>query len=370
MESPFSIRLLLASALAGLAGCASPPPPPLEPDPLPQSELDRFLDAGRDARTYGITTYHEPSGARFEFANRVHPHRTARLNLASPRTMPVPFIRARAGRGMDCHLLLDTSARQNWLLLSSVPAMDYRPFKPPTGEYPDHVLASIPGYAGVGNKVIFDHLHMESPVFYIPPARGGLGALARAQESLDDDPERLEERRLLGTRTLGVFGAAAMRSFSFIRFDFPKRTVLFATDAPYRPMEPDQVRATPLLRDWRGRPAIEASLGGETIRMVIDTAGDFDVSLPPGTPANGPLALGRHVISDVQFSTHDDHGLPPDFPARLGLGVLSRYSVTLDTKQRRLWLERDDPDDPLQFDPEDPENPVPDAPVHYRGITP
>ncbi|NCA83366.1 MAG: hypothetical protein EOM72_11595, partial [Opitutae bacterium] len=65
-----SIRILLAAALLCAAGCASPAA--RRQIPLSQDELDRFLAGGRDARYYGITTYQDAAGARFEFANRVH----------------------------------------------------------------------------------------------------------------------------------------------------------------------------------------------------------------------------------------------------------------------------------------------------------
>ena len=70
------IRWLLATALLGAGGCATPDR--LAAVPLSQSEVDQFLAGGRDARTYGITIYPGASGTRFEFANRPRPERRTR----------------------------------------------------------------------------------------------------------------------------------------------------------------------------------------------------------------------------------------------------------------------------------------------------
>lgn len=362
-----SIRFLLAAALLCVAGCSSPAP--LRQTRLSQDEIDQFLGSGRDARNYGITIYSDPAGARFEFANRVHQDRAALMDFMGPRNLRAPVIRARTATFVDCTLLLDSSARQNWLLMASAKAMDYRTFKPPTGEYADHVVSDIPGYAGVANKLILDELHVESPVFEVPPARGNLGPLARSEEQPGKLGEKaLEARQALAARTHAVMGAALMRSFASIRFDFPKRTVRFSTHATYKPSANSAVRANLPLRDWRGRPAVHGTLGGEPILLVIDTAGDFDLSLPGDTDGvSGPLVLGEWTFDDVQVSTHAELGLPKSFPARIGLGLLSRQAVTLDHKQQRVWFEGPPLSDAEESD-DATENETP-VPVHYRGIT-
>jgi len=364
MANRSSIRVFWAAALALAAGCATFP---LDPAPLGQDELDQFLASGRDARTYGITIYRDPAGARYEFANRVHPHRAARMDFISPPSLSVPVIRGRTGRFVDCHVLLDTSARQNWLLLPSVEAMDYRAFAPPMGEYPDHVLSAIPGYAGVANKLVFDSLHIESPVFHVPPARGGFGPLARAAELPGRSPRTARDRESLGRRTHVIFGAGPMQAFSYVRFDFPGRTVRFSTDAAYQPEDPGTLLACLPLKSWRGRPAVDATLDGAPFLLVFDTGGEFELSLPADVPAGTTLAIGDWLLDDVRPTLHDDHGLPAAFPARLGLGLLARAAVTLDFKQRRVWIESPVP----AARSSDAADEVRDAPpVQYRGITP
>ena len=364
-----SIRVLLAAALLSAAGCAYFRKP-LAQVPLSQDELDAFVSSGRDARYYGITTYQDPAGARFEFANRVHQDRGAQMDFVSPRRSRVPVIRARTATFVEFNFLLDSSARQNWLLMPSVEAMDYRAFKPPVGEYADHVVAEIPGYAGVANKTVLDELHIESPVYYVPPARGGLGALARAEETEKSgaDPKSAKIRRALGTRTHAVMGAALMRSFAYVRFDFPGRAVRFSSHSTYKPPVPSAVLANLPMRDWRGRPAVQAALDGEPLTLVIDTAGDFQLALPGESRAGpGVLTLGELKLDAVRLDSSAALGLPAAFPARLGLGLLSRYIVTLDHKQQRVWIE--DPFSAPEKESSASEDDEAPAPVlEYKGI--
>ncbi len=366
-QHPF-IRAWLAAAVLGAGGCVTPGP--LEPTPLGQDELDAFLASGRDARNYGITTYEDAAGARFEFANRIHLGRTARLDFASAAGSSQPVVRAETPLTDKFPVLLDSSARQCWATMESMKGLVYRPFAPPTGEYPDHVSAAIPGYAGVGNKLVFEGIHVENPVFYVPPARGGLGPLARAGENLAAAPQAAKAADLVARRMPIVAGAAWMRSFAFLRFDFPARAVTLSTSGAFRPAAASAVRANLPLRDWKGRPAVEAVLDGQPILLVIDTAGDFALSLPgeatPDVPAN--LTLGGIAFDGVQPVSHAAIGLPEAFPARLGLGLLARYAVTLDYKNQRVWLE-----DPAGVAPESsaPSAPAdPPDPIHYRGVRP
>jgi len=116
-----SIRFLLAAALLGAAGCAKTVP--FQQTPLAQDEVDRFLASGRDAREYGITTYQDAAGPRFESANRIHLDRSVQLDFSSPPKWPFPIVQAKTALSDAFPLLLDSSARQNWTVMQSMKAM-------------------------------------------------------------------------------------------------------------------------------------------------------------------------------------------------------------------------------------------------------
>lgn len=365
-----SIRGFWLAALVAGAGCAHSVP--LEQTPLSQDAVDRFLAGGRDARNYGITTYRDAAGDRFEFANRPHPDQTAQLDFVSPKNARLPIVEVASSITDPFPMLLDTSARQSWATLAAVKGLEYRPFAPPTGEYPDHVVAEIPGYAGVGNKLIFDELHVESPIYYVAPAGGGLGALARIAGQPGLAPAAAAAREKLASRMPVVCGAAALKGFFWVRFDFPGRSVRFSSSGrAYKPANAAAVAADLPLLDWRGRPAVAATLGGQPTTLILDTAGDFDLALPADAPpgeVDGALVLGALELDDVRPRFHGELGLPEKFPARLGLGVLSRYAVALDFKNRRVWFE--DPARAAAAAAEssaENENP---EPIHYRGVRP
>lgn len=364
MANRSSIRWILTAAALGVAGCAAPGS--LKQTPLAQDQVDRFLSGGRDARAYGITVYADPAGSRFEFANRPHPDRSAQLNFVSPKNSRVPVVEARSALADAFPVLLDSSARQSWAVLASAKGLEYRIFAPPTGEYADHVVSEIPGYAGVGNKLVFDELHVESPVYYVAPAAGGLGALARAAERPDLAPATATAREKFAGRMPLVLGAAALRAFAYVRFDFPGRAVRFSSSRTYQPANAAAVAANLPMLDWRGRPAIQAALDGQALLMVIDTAGDFDLCRPGEPAEGGALALGDFAVGAVEIVSPAARGLPAEFPARLGLGVLRNFAVTLDFKNRRVWFE--DPFRAAEPPPDSSSDDEPPEPIHYRGV--
>jgi hypothetical protein len=67
-----------------------------------------------------------------------------------------------------------------------------------------------------------------------------------------------------------------------VRFDFPGRSVRFSSSGrAYKPANAAAVAADLPLLDWRGRPAVAATLGGQPTTLILDTGGDFDLALPP-----------------------------------------------------------------------------------------
>lgn len=356
-----SCLLLFVATLWGV-GCAGPVA--LRQSALTQEQVDQFLQGGRDPRIYGITVYQDAAGARFEFANRPHPGQSVRRDFVSPRHLPFPIIQAQSAITDPFPMLLDTSARQTWGVLSSAKGLEYKLVAPPMGEYADHVPAAIPGYAGVGNKLIMGKLHIEYPIFYVAPATGMLGDLSRIAPSAAPDA-KAPPREKLARKIPVVMGAAMLRNFAFVRFDFPARAVSFSATRVYQPAGPNVVASLPL-RDWRGRPAVAATFASQPLTLVLDTAGDFALSLPGEQALTGALQLGDWV-AEVEAHTHHELDLPEAFPARLGLGVLSQWAVTLDFRNNRVWFEDPQraPAPPARGSDVEPTQP---PAIHYRGV--
>ncbi|MBR4190934.1 MAG: hypothetical protein IKQ55_13375 [Kiritimatiellae bacterium] len=380
MQIPSSIPVAVAAAatLALLAaGCATTDIPP--PEPFRTSQVEAFLKSARDPREMGITTLTDPASGkpRFDFANRPHMGRSAELPVLS-KGHPCPFLDLKTGTEATLRSLIDTSSRQSWLVPAACPAMFYRPVKPPLGEYPDHVDSQVPGYAGIANKLIAQIVHVESPVFYVPMADGHLGPLARpespASAPAPDTPDLAEKTRRARARfrasVQAVIGAEMLRAFDWVRLDFPRRRVRLSSNGPYKPPVPEAVAARLPMLNWRGRPAVAIRLDGVPATAVLDTGGDFDLSLPAAT--HGDLAAVHVELGGcthlVPVSTHESLGLPADFPPRIGARLLARYAVVLDYKANCVWFE--DPDLAAQKKADAEASDDDDLPVQYRGIVP
>ena len=366
---------------------------------LTATQIEAFHKSGRDAREVGITITKLPyGGPHFEFANRPHMGRTdekpmvpaqdssilswfglSRDAKTSGQDTPFPAIEATTGSGKNLQILVDTSARQSWLTLDACDDMSYRPFKPRLGEYPDHVSSPVPGYVGVGNKLVIGTQHVECPIFYVPMASGPLGPLARLERPADEPPlpshDRVREKLRAGLRA--VMGTEMLKNFDWVRIDFPRRRVRLSSNGVYKPPVPEAVVARLPMLDWKGRPAIAVRIDGRPVTAVIDTAGDFELSLPDSDLRGGyngdvQLQIGALPTTSVipQFvvpaHTHTGLGLPPDFPARIGTRILERYAVTLDFKDRRVLFE--DPELAARPPDKSDANQPDDVPVHYRGV--
>lgn len=325
--------LMLFCCVALVAGCASLS---VDQAPLGQDIIDSFAASAKDARYFGITVYQYADGPHFEFANRSHRDRGAQVDFRSKKSA-FPVVKARSFTFVDFDFLIDSSARQSWLLFKSVPALSYTPFDPLLGEYPDHVVSEYPGYAGVSRQIVLDTFHLENPIFYVPPADGGLGTLSRNPKYAG-----AAEKAVLRHPTVhAVMGYAMMKAFSYLKFDFPGRTVRVSAHSTYKPASGESVLAQLPLLSWRGRPVLEAHINGHPVGVVVDTAGDFGLSFPNSLYRDDPVTvqLGDWLLEDVPATTHEEMGLPDDFPVRLGLKVLSHFIVTFDIQNNCLWIE-------------------------------
>ncbi len=381
MQIPPAILPLRAAALAATlallaAGCATTDVPP--PEPFRTSQVEAFLKSARDPRELGITTLTDPASGkpRFEGANRPHLYRAAELPMLR-QGHPRPFVELKSGTEATLRTLIDTSSRQSWLVPAAIAPLSYRPVKPPLGEYPDHVDSQVPGYAGIANKLIAKPQHIEYPAFYVPMALGHLGPLARTETPAPSPdtpplPEKTRQARAkFHASVQAVIGAEMLRAFDWVRIDYPGRRVRLSSSGPYKPPVPEAVAARLPMDDWRGRPAIHVRLDGVPAKAVLDTGGDFELSLPSPAAATGRLDLGGSTDLPqfvIPLCTHESLGLPADFPPRVGSRLLSRYAVTLDYKNRLVWLE--DPDLAAQKKADDEASDDDDLPVQYRGIVP
>lgn len=374
MQTPSAIPSLRAAALAATltllaAGCATTDIPP--PEPFRTSQVEAFLKPARDPRELGITTLTDPASGKphFEFANRTHMDRSAELPMLR-KGYPCAVLDLKTGAKAPLRVLVDTTSRQSWLVPSECAAMDYRPVKPPLGEYPDHVDSQVPGYAGIANKIIAVNFHVESPVFYVPMAYGHLGPLSRpAPSSAGDAPDAGSSRRSNAkfcASIQAVLGCEMLRNLSWIRFDFPRRAIrISSSSSPYKPPVADAVTARLPMLDWRGRPAIAVRIDGHPATAVLDTGGDFELSLPdPAASSSALLEIGT-LSHRILPDSHDALDLPADFPPRIGARFLARYAVTLDFKTRCIWFEDPDLAAQRQQDAGEEED---DIPTQYRGI--
>ena len=214
----------------------------------------------------GITVYPDAAGPPLSLPT-APPGQSARRDFVTPRGLPFPVIQAQSAITDPFPMLLDTSARQTWAVMSALKGLEYRLVAPPTGEYADHVRTEIPGYAGVGNKLIMGKLHMEYPIFYVAPAAGMLGALNRIAPG-EPTSAKPTAREKLARKISVVMGAAAMRNLRLCVLTFRRAQFLFSY-ARLSTVRPKRGGGLPLR--WRGRQRCGHTLDGQPLTLVLDT---------------------------------------------------------------------------------------------------
>ena len=335
------LSLLPPLPLLLLAACVSAPGPLR---PVGESELDHFLAAAKNPREReGIVTYTTSQGPYYQGANRVHPGRRISLKLRGGKKAPGRPLFSAEGRipGSDVTVLLDTSAAESWLALDRAAALDAVPVKPVEGVFPKHVRLSVPGYGTIVQRLRLkereysaEEFWMELLTAYVPPAHGGLDALARGESVSREAP-------------LFVMGASALEAMSFVRLDYAAGSIHFSSAVDrYATPKGWRVVAECPLEAKRAHPLSIRGRFDESpdMKIVLDTAGAFAASIPASEEemADPPRTVflgGKRLELGSAVQSHAQGGLPENFPPRLGWKFFSRYTVVFDFKGRRFILE-------------------------------
>jgi len=321
---PLPPPLSLAACVLLAAACVSPQDRE-EDRPFTAEERTAYFSRARDPRHFALTTYRSDLGPVFRGAFRLHSGQLATLPMSSKSTgaAVVEFL----SRGDERYLgLIDTTAAHSWITPAAAARMGVVPFKDPVHELPPRqVEDTVGGAAGLAAKLRFDVIHMENAILYTRLARGGLGPLARGRE--DDGFD-------------AVLGNDFLSAFSYLSFDFGARSVTFSTSARYTPPA-DRLLASLPLEAVEGALAVPGIVGGENVKVILDTAGDHDLVMPdPEVERVGQVILGDLVRVGVPC----DRSLPVSVPMqpypRIGWKFLERYRVTLDFSRKQAHFER------------------------------
>ncbi|MBW7908279.1 MAG: hypothetical protein H3C50_05065 [Kiritimatiellae bacterium] len=319
-------RLIPALLFLALVGCKTPPDEQIVP--FTQNQTQALFTRSRPPQAFGLTVYSTEMGPLFAGAHRVHPGQTAVMpfiNRADPRAIEINL----TARGIkEIPTLIDTASRENWVTAPLAVSMNSVSLAGPNPYHTTavHVYDEIGGYASLMHRLTIDKLHVENVLLYIRAASGPLGVPARW---LQDPTPQL------------ALGAPFLRAFSYVTVDFAQRSVVFSATTPFQKPEATLIAQAPLV-DVRGVIGVEGTLNGEPTTFVVDTGGDFDLALndPAGLTVRRVTAGDLVFPLDVRAVAAREIGLGEVEYPRIGRGLLSRYRVTLDFRNKTLYFER------------------------------
>lgn len=316
-----------AVLILAFAGCASPPDEHIIPFNAQQTQA--LFARARPPQAFGLTVYNTDRGPVFAGAHRVHAGQVAQMPFLSSPDSRAPVIALTARGIKDIPALLDTASPANWIIPAQAQPMGIVALAGPNPYQANasHVYDEVGGYAGVMHKILLDKLHVENVVFYIRAATGPLGPPARWHQ--DPAPQ-------------AVLGVPFLRAFSFVTFDFANRSILFSATTPFPGASEDSLLARAPLLDIRGAIGVAGTILGEPTTFILDTGGDFELAQnAPADPTIRRIAVDDLVLSrEVQVASAREIGLGDIEYPRIGLGLLSRYRVTFDFRNKQVIFER------------------------------
>ena len=295
---------------------------------LPSSTVQQFLKKIADPRTYSITLSRGPAGeAIYAGAFRPQFNALARAEFITDTTSAIPMIEGRVGLNWNCKVMIDTTSPDNWIDLESALANRLAPIGPggkAVAVTPAHVVDPTEGYACLCPTLYLDQLRFDAVVMYARAARKPLWPLSRAPATQEADI---------------VLGMSALRAFTYVQWDFQSRRVIFSANQPYVPAPERLIAEVPAEGGMRAL-MVTGRINGEKRPLLLDTAGDFELVMEePPSGLIRQVSLGDVVFRQVRAGAVGDHGLgAPEF-ARVGVGLLSKFLITLDNRRNVVIFE-------------------------------
>ncbi|MCS6771850.1 MAG: hypothetical protein NZ740_07465 [Kiritimatiellae bacterium] len=326
-------RILALFAVLMCNGCVTPLPKEEPTGPLSPEQIRALFKKARPPQAFGLTVYTTERGPLFAGAHRVRPEQVAVLSFAGDKSSRVPLIAVGARGDIRAVALLDTAARENWISLKRAAQFAMTPLagSAPYEANPAHVYDEISGYAALLPRLTLGSVQVDNSILFIRAAHGSIGPLARWIQSPTPDL---------------VLGVPFMRAFSFTTLDFPGRLAVFASGMPFPGAPEDRLIEKVKLLEVRGALGVEGTIAGEPVTFILDTGGDFQVTMSePKDPIIRRLSIGDLVLSNVEVTPSLDAGLGEIEYPRIGRGILSKYKVTFDFRNRLVWFERPLEDD-------------------------
>lgn len=323
-------RIAVALIIAGLVGCATTKEEPSVP--FNQDQINALFKKARPPQIFGLTVYNSDAGPVFAGGNRIHQGDIARMSMMGDSKSTAPVVLLDGRTELKLPALIDTCSRESWVTPEAADKLGIAMLSgpPPYQSEAAHVYDEVVGAAGLVQKIVLSGSHVENVVFNMRMASGPLGPLSRW---------------ISKPAPVAVLGMSLLRAFSFIQFDFAERTVVLSSSGRFPVPSAETLLAKLPIKDVYGVPAVEGSLDGDPVTLLLDIAGDYELVMnEPAAETVRRLSIGDLVFPpDVNVVASMDQGMGVITYPRVGRKLLSRYKVSFDFRGKQVYFERPAP---------------------------
>ncbi len=137
-----------------------------------------------------------------------------------------------------------------------------------------------------------------------------------------------------------VMGSGMLRAFAFVSLDFENRNLIFSAEEPYSLEDRSPIASVPIV--WNeGAIHVEASVNSKRTKLMLDTAGDFDLVISDDEIDElDILRIGDLVVLEGNLERPEGYGVSVREHGSLGLGILQRFTVIIDMYRQQIHFER------------------------------
>jgi hypothetical protein len=324
-------NVLMWTVALSLAGCMTTGAKKGSTGPLSEKAIADFKKNFKDPRSYWLNLHRGPNNdPSIQGGFRLHPRQTADLELKESAVPFRPLVEVKSASSTKHTALLDISSPECWIDCVrhselGLITLGYDGVIPYVGA---RDTGGVPAFLTLRTQLRFDHLFMENILFYTRMERGTLGPIGRGMEG-----------EIKGAPVDIVLGWDLLKEFELIRFDLLNRTIHVGVTEVYSLNEERLMGEVNLVKIPGQGCVVMGDVAGEPQLFVLDPAGDFEVVWPSATESTiTQIALGDLILPKCLVSSDVVDGKLP----RIGGRLLSKYTVTLCPKTKRVYFERPD----------------------------